>query len=45
MAVEVMLDDLAGLIGAALRQVRVYVAYRDRTWVLERTVAETGERP
>lgn len=43
MAVEEMLDDLAGQLGAALGQVRVYVAYQDRTWVLERAWEASGE--
>jgi hypothetical protein len=32
--VEVLLDELAAEIGRALGQEEVYVAYRDRTWIL-----------
>jgi hypothetical protein len=35
--VTLMLDDLAGRLGAAFGQTRVYVAYRSTTWVLEAT--------
>lgn len=33
---EAMLDDLAGVLGQVAGQQRVYVAYRDRTWCLDR---------
>jgi hypothetical protein len=35
-AVETMLNELAALLGAALRQERIHIAFRDRTWILER---------
>ena len=33
-AVEALLDELAGELGRALGQEEVYVAYRERTWIL-----------
>lgn len=36
------LDDLAAHLGSELEQTRVYVAYGDRTWVME---VEKGETP
>lgn len=43
--VKVMLDEFAATLGRALGQTRVYVAYRNETWVLqaEQTVTPTGE--
>ena len=43
--VEVMLNELASHLGQILGQTRVYVAYRDETWVLqaEETATPTGE--
>jgi hypothetical protein len=40
-----LLNELAAHLGNALGQTRVYVAYRDRTWVLqaEETATPTGE--
>jgi hypothetical protein len=40
-----LLNELAGHLGNALGQTRVYVAYRDKTWVLqaEETATPTGE--
>lgn len=35
------LDELATAIGADLEQTRVYVAYGDKTWVLEKVGAST----
>jgi hypothetical protein len=34
--VEGMLNELASLLGAALRQERMYIAYRDQTWIVKR---------
>lgn len=34
--VEAMLNELAALLGAALRQERIYIAFRDRTWIIKR---------
>jgi len=33
--IEAMLDDLAAELGAALGQERIYVAFCDRTWILD----------
>ena len=33
--IETMLNELAGELGAALGQERIYVAFRDRTWILD----------
>lgn len=40
-----LLDELASYLGSALGQTRVYVSYRDETWVLqaEQTKTPTGE--
>jgi hypothetical protein len=35
------LNELASALGAAMEQTRVYVAYRDETWVMEREDAST----
>src|SRR6202042_247573 len=37
--IEAMLNELAGELGAALGQERIYVAFSDRTWILD-----AGER-
>jgi len=44
--VKAMLDDMATSLGSILGQTRVYVAYRDQTWVLqaEQTATPTGEK-
>jgi hypothetical protein len=34
--VEAMLNELAALLGEALRQERIYIAYRDQTWIVKR---------
>lgn len=34
--VESMLNELAELLGQALRQERLYIAFRDRTWIIKR---------
>ena len=34
-AIEAMLNDLAAELGAALGQERIYVAFADRTWILD----------
>jgi hypothetical protein len=34
--VEAMLNELAALLGKALRQERIYIAYRDQTWIVKR---------
>lgn len=34
--IEAMLNELAALLGAALRQERIYIAYRDQTWIVKR---------
>jgi hypothetical protein len=34
-AIEEMLNELATELGAALGQERVYVAFADRTWILD----------
>lgn len=34
--VEGLLNELAGLLGAALKQERIYIAFRDRTWIVKR---------
>ena len=34
-AIEAMLNELAIELGAALGQERIYVAFRDRTWILD----------
>jgi hypothetical protein len=34
--IEAMLNDLAAELGAALGQERIYVTFRDRTWILSR---------
>jgi len=39
--VEVILNDLASEIGAALGQTRVYVAYRGDIWILQQEESET----
>ena len=43
--VEEILNDLAGELGRAFGQTRIYVAYRDKMWILqkENTVTPTGE--
>ena len=43
--VEAMLDEFAAHLGGILGQTRVYVAYRDKMWVLqaEKTETPTGE--
>jgi len=33
--IETMLNELAGELGAALGQERIYVAFRERTWILD----------
>jgi len=40
-----ILNDLASELGSALGQTRIYVVYRDETWVLQRedTATPTGE--
>lgn len=38
--VEAMLNELAALLGAALRQERIYIAYRDQTWIVKRKGSE-----
>jgi len=38
-AIEAMLNELAAELGAALGQERIYVAFADRTWILD-----AGER-
>lgn len=38
--IEAMLNDLAAALGAALGQERIYVAFCDRTWILDCTEAE-----
>lgn len=38
-AIETMLNELAAKLGAALGQERIYVAFSDRTWILD-----AGER-
>lgn len=38
---EVILNDLASEIGSALGQTRVYIAYRDETWILQAEESET----
>ena len=35
LAIEAMLNELAVELGAALGQERIYVAFRDRTWILD----------
>lgn len=42
---EAILNEIAGHLGSVLGQTRVYVAYRDKTWVLqaEKTETPTGE--
>lgn len=35
-AVEAMLNDLGARLGEALRQERIYIAFRDRTWIIKR---------
>ena len=37
--IEAMLNELAAALGAALGQERIYVAFSDRTWILD-----AGER-
>ena len=34
--IEAMLNELAALLGAALKQERIYIAYRDQTWIVKR---------
>ena len=34
--VEALLNELAGLLGAALLQERIYIAYREATWIVKR---------
>ncbi|HEY3623836.1 MAG TPA: hypothetical protein VGL12_15865 [Roseiarcus sp.] len=34
-AIEPMLNELAAELGAALGQGRIYVAFADRTWILD----------
>jgi hypothetical protein len=34
--IEAMLNELAAMLGAALRQERIYIAYRDQTWIVKR---------
>jgi hypothetical protein len=34
--IEAMLNELAALLGKALRQERIYIAYRDHTWIVKR---------
>ena len=34
-AIEAMLNELAVELGAALGQERIYVAFADRTWILD----------
>ena len=34
--IEAMLNELAALLGAALRQERIYIAYRGQTWIVKR---------
>jgi hypothetical protein len=34
-AIEAMLNELATELGAALGQERIYVAFADRTWILD----------
>jgi hypothetical protein len=34
--VEAMLNELAARLGEALRQERIYIAFRDRTWIVKR---------
>jgi hypothetical protein len=36
--IEAMLNELAAELGAALGQERLYVAFRDRTWILDCTL-------
>ena len=38
--VEAMLNELAAELGAALGQERLYVAFRDRTWILDGALGE-----
>ncbi len=38
--IEYMLNDLAKQLGAALGQERLYVSFRDRTWILDAGVEE-----
>jgi hypothetical protein len=33
--IEAMLNELAAELGAALGQERIYIAFSDRTWILE----------
>lgn len=34
--IEGMLNELAALLGDALKQERIYIAYRDQTWIVKR---------
>ena len=41
-AIEAMLNELAAELGAALGQERIYVAFADRTWILDAGEREHG---
>lgn len=43
-AIEAMLNELAGELGAALGQERIYVAFAERTWILD-AEARAGSDP
>jgi len=40
--IEAMLNELAAALGAALGQERMYVAFCDRTWILDSTLDSQG---
>jgi hypothetical protein len=35
-AIEALLNELAALLGRVLRQERIYIAFRDRVWIVKR---------
>jgi hypothetical protein len=41
-AIEAMLNELAAELGAALGQERIYVAFGDRTWILDAGEQDRG---
>ena len=41
-AIEAMLNELAAELGAALGQERIYVAFADRTWILDASEHDRG---
>jgi hypothetical protein len=43
-AIEAMLNELAAELGAALGQERIYVAFADRTWILDASEHPRGAR-